>query len=346
MQIQTITWTNNKVKIIDQRHLPLKLKYEYIDNVHQMWRAIRELRIRGAPAIGVAAAFGLYLGVRHWRGKDSNKFFRRVCEVADYLATARPTAVNLFWALEKVKAQIRISLNKPVPELKKMLLSLALGLLEDDRQRCEAIGKNGADLLPESCTILTHCNAGALATAGMGTALAVIYTAQKQGKKVKVFADETRPLLQGARLTAWELKQSGIDVTLICDNMSATLMAQGKIHAVLVGADRICVSGDFANKIGTYALAVLAHHHKVKFYVAAPLSSFDPNLKSGKDIPIEFRPPEEVTTFGNKRCAPPNIKVYNPAFDVTPARFVTAFITEREVITPPFTAKIKKLLNS
>ena len=227
-----------------------------------------------------------------------------------------------------------------------MILSLALTLLEDDRRRCQAIGSYGAKLLPQRCSVLTHCNAGALATAGIGTALAVIYTAQKQGKKIKVFADETRPLLQGARLTAWELMQSHVDVTLICDNMAGTLMAQGNIHAVLVGADRICVSGDFANKVGTYALAVLAHHHRVKFYVAAPLSSFDPNLRSGKDIPIEFRPPDEVTTFANKRCAPPNLKVYNPAFDVTPARFVTAFITERGIITPPFTAKIKKLLKS
>lgn len=342
MNISSIEWKNNKVKIIDQRLLPQRLKYEYIENPQQMWRAIRELRIRGAPAIGVAAAFGVYLGVHNWRGSDFAGFYKRLLEVTDYIGSARPTAVNLFWALELAKKEALNNQAKPISAIKESLLSLALKLLQDDRKRCEAIGKFGAELLPNKCRILTHCNAGALATAGIGTALGIIYTAHKQGKEIEVYVDETRPLLQGARLTAWELHQARIPVTLICDNMAASLMAQGKIDAVVVGADRITQSGDFANKVGTYSLAVLAHYHKIKFYVAAPLSSFDFQLKSGKDIPVEFRSQSEVTHIGGRRIAVKGIKVYNPAFDITPARLVTAFITETGVIKPPFSKEIKK----
>lgn len=342
MNISSIEWKNNKVKIIDQRLLPQRLKYEYIENPQQMWRAIRELRIRGAPAIGVAAAFGVYLGVRKWRGNNFADFYKRLLTVTDYLASARPTAVNLFWALELTKREALNNQAKPISAIKESLLSLALKLLQDDRQRCEAIGKFGAELLPEKCRVLTHCNAGALATAGIGTALGIIYTAHKQGKEIEVYVDETRPLLQGARLTAWELHKARIPVTLICDNMAASLMAQGKIDVVVVGADRITQSGDFANKVGTYSLAVLAHYHKIKFYVAAPLSSFDFKLKSGKDIPVEFRSESEITHIGGRRIAVEGIKVYNPAFDITPGRLVTAFITEAGVIKPPFSKEIKK----
>ncbi len=346
MTISTIRWINNHVRIIDQRFLPSALRYEDIDSARQMWRAIRELRVRGAPAIGVAAAFGLYLGVRRWRGNDTDKFYRRISEVADYIATARPTAVNLFWALDLAKERAAMQKHTSVASMKKALLGLAVELLKDDRRRCELIGEHGAELLPDDATVLTHCNAGALATAGIGTALGVIYTAVKRGKKIRVYADETRPLLQGARLTSWELMKSRVPVTLICDNMAGIVMAHGLVDAVIVGADRITLSGDFANKVGTYTVAILARHHKIPFYVAAPLSTFDSRLKSGKDIPIEERPPEEIYTIGTRQIAPPEISFFNPAFDITPARFVTAFVTEKGVIRPPFSDTITRVLGT
>ena len=344
MKIETIRWVDNRVRIIDQRLLPLQLKYEDITTAKQMWRAIKQLRVRGAPAIGVAAAFGVYLGVRGWRGNDNVKFHEKIFETADYIGSARPTAVNLFWALDLARKTSMPVSRKTVAAVKRDLLNLALELLRDDRERCEAIGRHGAMLLPARGTVITHCNAGALATAGMGTALAVIYTAVKQGKKIKVFADETRPLLQGARLTAWELTKSRIPVTLICDNMAAMVMAKHQIDAVIVGADRITMSGDFANKIGTYSLAVNARVHDIPFFVAAPLSTFDAALKVGRDIPIELREADEITHIGNTQIAPDNVCVYNPAFDVTPARYVTAFITEKGVITPPFSSKIREII--
>ena len=343
--IETIAWVANHVRIIDQRLLPRAIKHETIETVQQMWRAIRQLRVRGAPAIGVAAAFGVYLGVRKWRGTKSARFYKHLCSVCDYLASARPTAVNLFWALEQTKNCAQSLLDKPVATIKESLLQLALELLEDDMNRCRQIGKHGARLLPRTCTILTHCNAGILATCGSGTALSVIYSALAGGKKIHVYADETRPLLQGARLTSWELMQAKVPVTLICDSMGAILMSQNKIDAVIVGADRITLRGDIANKVGTYNLAVLAYHHQVKFYVAAPLSTFDPALDSGAQIPIEMRDPEEITIIQGKRIAPDNVAVFNPAFDVTPARYVTAFITEKGVIYPPYKSAIKKILN-
>jgi methylthioribose-1-phosphate isomerase len=338
MPVPTIEWKNNRVKIIDQSLLPHKLKFIYCNSAESVWKAIREMKIRGAPALGVIAAYGVYLGVRN----SGSNFFKSLERTAGYLATSRPTARNLFWALERLKKVALANRKESVSKLKKILLKEAGEILKEDKEICRKMGAFGSALIKKGDTILTHCNAGGLATAGYGTALGVIFTAHKEGKKIKVYADETRPVLQGARLTVWELMRERIDTTLISDNMAASVMARGKIDKVIVGADRIAKNGDTANKIGTYNLALLARYHRIPFYVAAPLSTIDTNIKSGRDIPIEERDPDEVRKAAGVYLSPKNVKVFNPAFDITPNKFITAIITEKGILRKPFMWSIKK----
>ena len=332
----TISWDDGRVRLIDQTALPAKLKYVYCTDVRCIWEAIKTLRVRGAPALGIAGALGIVLGIQNSKADDFEQFSKELNEVSDYIATSRPTAVNLFWALDRMKETALANHERSVPELKKILLQTALDIFEEDRKVCRQMAQFGASLLRDGDTVLTHCNAGALATADYGTALGIVYKAAEQGKRVSVFADETRPLLQGARLTTWELKRAKIDVTLICDNTAAVVMKQGKINKVLIGADRIASNGDTANKVGSYGLALLAGAHKIPFYVAAPTSTLDLNLASGEEIPIEERDSKEVTHGFGKCIAPRGTRVYCPAFDVTPARLITAIITEKGIALPPF----------
>jgi len=331
MKIKTIYWEKDSCKIIDQTRLPLEFVTLDIASIEQMYEAIKTLRVRGAPAIGIAAAFGIYLGVREKKTSSSSVFVKTVERAGAYIATSRPTAVNLFWAVERISALARSNSALPVDEIKARILAEAVGMIEEDNEICRRIGTFGAAILKHGSTILTHCNAGGLATASYGTALAPVYIAKEQGKSIKVFADETRPLLQGSRLTAWELQKNGVDVTLICDNMAASVMAKGWIDMVIVGTDRVARNGDFANKIGTYGVAVLAKEHNIPFHVAAPFSSIDVKISSGKEIPIEERGADEVTCGFGKQTAPDKVKVYNPAFDVTPVKYVTGFITEKGI---------------
>ena len=345
MPMSTIEWADGRIRLIDQTLLPNEFKQIYCDDVETVWEAIKSLRVRGAPAIGIAAALGTALGV--WKSQAVNyaEFADELVKVTDYLGTSRPTAVNLFWALNRMTETAEKHRHVDIPELKQILLNEALAIIEEDRAMCRAIGKHGLQLLNEEDTILTHCNAGGLATSDYGTALAVMFTAHDAGKKISVYADETRPLLQGSRLTAWELMQAGIDVTLICDNMAAQVMKEGKIQCAVVGADRIAANGDAANKIGTYNVAILAHAHDIPFYVAAPTSTLDLSLDTGDQIPIEERASEEVTEGFGKRTAPEGIKVYSPAFDVTPARLITAIITEKGIARPPYRASLAALFS-
>ena len=332
--VETIEWTDAGVVMIDQTRLPREQVFITCRSYVEVAVAIRSMVIRGAPAIGVAAAMGVALGAQE--GAD----FDRVCET---LASTRPTAVNLFWAIERMRA-LRASLKDlPREKLVAHMIEEAKNIRLDDIAICRAMGKHGAALVPDGKTVLTHCNAGALATAGYGTALGVIRAAAESGKKIDVFADETRPFLQGARLTAWELQQDGIPTTLITDNMAGHFLHSGRIGCVVVGADRIAANGDVANKIGTYSLAVLAKENNVPFYVAAPVSTFDLTLASGDSIPIEQRSADEVTHVFGVPVAPENIAVQNPAFDVTPARYVTAIISERGVARAPYEESLKRL---
>ncbi|MCS6776203.1 MAG: S-methyl-5-thioribose-1-phosphate isomerase [Chloroherpetonaceae bacterium] len=333
--LQTVMWEAGKVRLIDQTALPEKLQYvEYTD-----WRdvaeAIRTMVVRGAPAIGCAAALGLALGARGIIADGRESFLRRVTGIADTFRAARPTAVNLFWAIDRVLAAAAETEGNPV-DLKDAMLVEALLMLDEDIETNRRLGQYGAALLPDPVNVLTHCNAGALATVGYGTALGVVRAAVEAGKKVHVYADETRPRLQGMKLTAWELARDQIPVTVIADSMAASLMRQGKIDCVIVGADRIAANGDTANKIGTYGLAVLAQHHNIPFYVAAPLSTIDTKLASGLQIPIEQRDTVEMTHIEGIRIAPEGVDVINPAFDVTPGELITGFITEKGVLQPPF----------
>jgi methylthioribose-1-phosphate isomerase len=303
------------------------------------------MRIRGAPALGGAAGWGVYLGAKDSKAKNGMELVREIKGVVRYIGQSRPTARNLFWGLERMMSVAQRNKDKPTPRIKKALFKEARNISKEDSRACRRLGSFGATLIQKRDAILTVCNAGMLATIDYGTALGVFYSASKRGKKFKVFACETRPMLQGARLTTWELKKHGIDVTLICDSMAATLMAQGKIRKVITGADRVASNGDAANKIGTYALAVLAHYHKIPFYIAAPASTFDLSIRSGKDISIEQRDKREVTElFFKKPIAAKNIKVYNPAFDVTRHRLITAIITDKGIIKPPYVKNIGKLL--
>jgi len=342
MTVETIRWRNNRVELIDQRLLPSKMKYIPCRTAADTWKAIKELKIRGAPAIGIAGAYGVYLGVRKSRARDFKTFNNKVREIIKYLAKSRPTARNLFWGLERISEVVERNKDKSVAELKDVILKEAHAILKEDDNICRQIGKNGKKVIPEAARVLTHCNAGGLATASYGTALGVICASRKKIKNV--YVDETRPVLQGARLTAWELVKRGIKATLICDNMAATLMANKEIDVIIVGADRIASNGDTANKIGTYGLAVLAAYHKIPFYVAAPVSTFDLSLRTGKEIPIEERDHSEVRRLGGKLITVKDIRVRNPAFDVTPAKLITAIITERGIITKPNRQKIVRTL--
>jgi len=337
MVFETLKWIGSIdgfLEIINQRRLPVEFVKVKCRTIEQLYEAIRTLAIRGAPAIGVAAGFGMVLAMQ--QVKKSATLAEAISHLeksAEYLASSRPTAVNLFWALDRVKKAVQQfhakNQNGTADELREAILAEANAVYAEDVDMCRRIGLNGEKFIKEGAGILTHCNAGALATAGQGTALSVLFEARKNGKKFKVYADETRPLLQGARLTTWELKQAGIDVTLICDNMAGALMKQGKINAVITGADRIAANGDAANKIGTYSLSILAKHPEIPFYIAAPSNTFDLSIKTGADIPIEQRAAEEVTSLGRIQIAPDGISVYNPAFDVTQASNITAIITEK-----------------
>ncbi len=348
--VRTLAWIGDSdgfVRLLDQTQLPTQLAYRDCHTVEEIWEAIRTLRVRGAPAIGVAAAMGVVLGMQTCTERSHGAYAHRLREVTAYLRTSRPTAVNLFWALDRMEQCVAAFTERYAPDqLTRMLLEEALLIEEEDRQMCRAMGQIGATLLHDGQGVLTHCNAGSLATADYGTALSVLYTAAEQGRRFQVFANETRPLLQGARLTAWELQQHGLDVTLICDNMAAQVMKEGRIHLVVVGADRIAANGDTANKIGTYGVALLAQAHGIPFYVVAPSSTFDLSLPTGDAIPIEQRDPREVTHGFGRQTAPEGIKVYNPAFDVTPARLITGIITEKGLIQPVTEASIRTLLAS
>lgn len=326
MSWKTLVYKDGKVTLIDQTLLPGEIKYLTTSDYRVVAEAIKKLRVRGAPAIGIAAAFGVVLGALEYQ--NATDLPGQIEKIITELAGTRPTAVNLFWALNRQKNVLEMARQKPNPELITLLEAEAIAIAAADEIINRRIGENGAALFEDGMSILTHCNAGALATGAYGTALAAIRMAMEQGKRISVFADETRPLLQGARLTVWELMRDNIPVTLITDNMAAAVMGLGKVQAVIVGADRITANGDVANKIGTYGVAVLAKEHQIPFYVAAPLSTIDLSLKTGAEIPIEERSPEEVTSFGGVTVAPAGVKVFNPAFDVTPARYVTAIISE------------------
>ncbi|QQE75156.1 S-methyl-5-thioribose-1-phosphate isomerase [Brevibacillus composti] len=337
-----VKWEGDALLLLDQTRLPVETIFLTLNTPEEVWAAIRHLQVRGAPAIGMAAAYGLYLGVRGSQAADVQAFREELNTQADYLATARPTAVNLFWALDRVKARVQREGEQPVEALKAAVLDEALTIQREDAEVCRTIGENLLTLLHDGMGVLTHCNPGALATAAYGTATAPFYLAKERGWNLKVYADETRPVLQGARLTAYELQQAGIDVTLICDNMAAMVMGQGKVQAVIVGTDRVAANGDVANKIGTYGVAVLAKAHGIPFYVASPLSSIDLETPTGADIPIEERPAEEITHGLGKQVAPDGIKVYNPAFDVTPAAYITAIVTETGIFKPEEIRNSKK----
>jgi len=332
--IRAIEWCGDSVRFIDQTKLPLDETYIKTGDYLIIADAIRRLAIRGAPLIGVAAAYGTALAAIHSGESDYRSFSNSIIKAIGELASTRPTAVNLFWSLERMKNSLAFSTT--IEQCRKILVDEAIRIHDEDKDMCRNIGENGARLIPDRAAILTHCNTGALATGGEGTAQSVITTAHRQGKSVTVYAGETRPLLQGARLTTWELMKNGIDVTLITDSMAAFLMLQKKIDLVITGADRITANGDVANKIGTYSIAVLAKHHGIPFYIAAPTSTIDPKLKSGESIPIEDRRGDEVTSGFGLRTAPENVKVYSPAFDVTPNSLITAIITDRQIYYPPF----------
>ncbi len=343
MPITTIAWVNNSVKIINQRRLPFRLEFIYCRSLKRLWKSIKTLEVRGAPALGIAACLGVVLAAVNSRAKALAGFRKDLLRAIKYLSSSRPTAVNLFNGLKRMEKVINLHKNSSVSQLKKMLLQEARKVIMEDQLTCRGMAKFGAKLIKNNDNLMTLCNAGSLATVDYGTALGVMYRAREEGRNFKVFACETRPLLQGARLTTWELLRENIDTTLICDNMAASLMAQRKIDQIFVGADRIAANGDTANKIGTYNLAVLAKYHRVPFYVVAPFSTFDLNINSGKQIPIENRSAREVTRILGKTIAPDGVKVYNPAFDVTPHNLITAIITEKGIIKPPYGKNIQKI---
>src|ERR1700694_5349784 len=341
--IQTLEWTPSGVVFIDQTKLPTEEVYVTCTTHQQVADVIRNMVVRGAPAIGVAAAMGIALGVQKSKANtiaDLKKEFDQICE---NMGQTRPTAVNLFWAIRRMTEKFESLSNKPVAQIKQALIEEAQRMHAEDIAANQAMGRHGATLMPSSGGVLTHCNAGALATAGYGTALGVIRAAIEAGKKIHVYADETRPFLQGSRLTAWELMKDGIPTTVISDNMAGVMMQQGKIGAIVVGADRIAANGDVANKIGTYTLAILAKEHGIPFYVAAPISTVDLATPDGGKIPIEQRNAREVTHIAGKQMVPDGVQVENPAFDVTPAKYVTAIITERGIARAPYTESLRKL---
>jgi len=336
----TVEWSDEGVRILDQTLLPEKVSHKVCRTVEECVEAVQALRVRGAPAIGVMAAYSLALALKREKPESRAAFLRLLEKHKARISGARPTAVNLTWALRRTASVVEKSDTEEVAALHALLLAEAERIAEEDRRLCEGIGAAGECLVPEEGGVLTHCNAGALATAGMGTALAPLYLAWERGKRFHVYADETRPLLQGARLTAWELGEAGIPVTLLCDGAAPFLMARGKVRMVIVGADRIAASGDVANKVGTYSLALAAAAHRIPFYVAAPSSTFDLSIRGGGQIPIEERDEEEVLSVRSMRVASPGARAWNPAFDLTPAELVTAFVTERGILKPPFAEAI------
>jgi len=342
--IQTLEWTDHGVRFIDQTKLPTEETYVNCTTYQEVADVLRNMVVRGAPAIGVAAGMGVALGVKNSTAATVNDLKRDFDQICDVIGKTRPTAVNLFWAIRRMQAKFETLRPRTVAQIKQAIIEEAQHMHAEDIAINQAMGRHGAALMPASGSVLTHCNAGALATAGYGTALGVIRAAVEAGKKIHVYADETRPFLQGSRLTAWELVKDGIPTTVISDNMSGAMMRQGKIGAVIVGADRIAANGDVANKIGTYTVAVLAKEHSIPFYVAAPISTVDLETPDGSKIPIEQRNPAEVTTIAGKLMTPEGVQIENPAFDVTPAKYVTAIVTERGIARAPYEESLARLV--
>ena len=343
---QSIKWENPKLYIIDQTKLPEEESVIELVNAEDVWDAIRQLKVRGAPAIGIAGAYGFYLGIRECWGSSYSDFLAECRRVADYLNSSRPTAVNLSWALNALVEKVNQNEDMPVPDLKEMLLQAAISIHNEDRELCKNIGLNGVDIVPDNARILTHCNTGGLATGQYGTAFSVIFHAHQKGKVKQVWVDETRPLLQGARLTTWELQKASVPHSLIVDSAAGFLMSCGKVDMVITGADRITKNGDTANKIGTYTLSVLAKEHGIPFYIAAPYSTLDMNLDDGSEIEIELRDEAEVTSFNKKLSSPKGTKAYNPAFDITPHQNISGIITEKGIIYPEFETNIHNLFSN
>jgi len=341
--IQTLEWTDKGVRFIDQTKLPTEETYVTCKTYEQVADVIRNMVVRGAPAIGVAAAMGIALAVKNSKAETVGELKREFDQACEVIGKTRPTAVNLFWAIRRMRDKFELLRIRPLPQIKQALIEEAQRMHAEDIAANQAMGRHGATLMPASGGVLTHCNAGALATCGYGTALGVIRAAVEQGKKIHVYADETRPFLQGSRLTAWELMKDGIPTTVISDNMAGALMQHGKIGAIVVGADRIAANGDVANKIGTYTLAVLAKEHGIPFYVAAPFSTIDLETPDGSKIPIEQRDAKQVTHIAGKQMVPDGVQVENPAFDVTPAKYVSAIVTERGIAQAPFGDSLRKL---
>jgi methylthioribose-1-phosphate isomerase len=341
--IQTLEWTDAGVRFIDQTKLPTEETYVTCKTYTQVADVIRNMVVRGAPAIGVAAAMGIALGVKNSKAENGGDLKHDFDQICDVIGKTRPTAVNLFWAIKRMRDKFEMLRVRPLPQIKQALVEEAQRMHAEDIAANQAMGRHGATLMPASGGVLTHCNAGALATCGYGTALGVIRAAVEQGKSIHVYADETRPFLQGSRLTAWELMKDGIPTTVISDNMAGAMMNQGKINAIVVGADRIAANGDVANKIGTYSVAVLAREHGIPFYVAAPLSTVDFETPDGSGIPIEQRDGKEVTHIAGRQMVPDGVEVENPAFDVTPAKYVTAIVTEKGIARAPYEESLRRL---
>ncbi|MEH7072675.1 S-methyl-5-thioribose-1-phosphate isomerase [Neobacillus drentensis] len=344
--LQSVSFENGVLKILDQTKIPAITEYLETEKIEDAWDAIKQLKVRGAPAIGIAAAYGLVLGIKDAPENSFESFYAHLKKQSDYLASSRPTAVNLFWALKRMNECALKERDLPINQIKKALENEAHNIRSEDEEVCRTIGEHALKLLENGMGILTHCNAGGIATARYGTALAPLYLAKEKGWDIKVYADETRPLLQGARLTAWELMQAGIDVTLITDSMAAMVMQKGWVQAVIVGCDRVAANGDVANKIGTYGVALLAKAHNIPFYVAAPISTIDLDTITGTDIPIEEREASEITEGFGRRTAPEDVKVFNPAFDVTPNNLITAIITEKGIIKGNYQEELVKLFRA
>lgn len=342
--IETLRYSNKTLFLLDQTRLPVESVYDEIKTVEQLFHAIKIMKVRGAPAIGVAAAYGVAISAHAAPKTSKAEFFDALTKDADYLATSRPTAVNLFWAIERMLAKAEEKKGESIEKIIEALEAEAQAIEDEDKQINRAIGENLLSLLKDGDTVLTHCNAGILATSGYGTALSPIYLAKEKGMNIKVYSDETRPLLQGSRLSAYELYESGIDVTVICDNMAAVVMGQGKIDAVIVGCDRVAANGDTANKIGTLGVSVLAKYYGIPFYIAAPTPTIDMQCKSGADIPIEQRDRLEVICKDGIWTAPKDVKVYNPAFDISPWQNITAIITEKGICYPPYVESFQQIL--
>jgi len=342
--LDTISYSNGQLHIIDCTRLPTELVTIELKTLQECFDAIRALKVRGAPAIGVAAGYSLTLVSNASKAETTEEYLKELDAAGEYLKTSRPTAVNLFWAIDRVVNFAKSHADKDVASIKALVEAEAVAIQNEDIEMCRKIGEYGLTLLKDGDGVLTHCNAGVLATSKYGTATAPMYLAHERGMKLRIFADETRPLLQGARMTAFELQAAGLDVTLICDNMAGMVMSQGKINAVITGADRIAANGDTANKIGTYSVAILAKHHNIPFYIAAPSSTVDFSTKSGADIIIEERKSEEITCGFGKQTAPTGIKTYNPAFDVTPHELICGIITEKGIVYPNFTENLQKMI--